>query len=162
MRASVLVAAPAVVARRFGEALGERFTVMTSIDRARAAVLVEVGFFQAIATVPGFLPDEVEDAVRVDPSIDAGRLLDEITLAVERRRRMDRRGAAGLVTAGTLKYDEYIELVRFRATRRYLLGLMHQHRGSVTEASRSAGIVRESLHRLLRRHDIDAEAFREP
>ena len=44
--------------------------------------------------------------------------------------------------------------------REYLLGLMRSHAGNVSEAARAAAIERESLHRLLRRHDLDAELFR--
>lgn len=134
---------------------------MTTSDRTRAAALVQVGSFQAVVTVADFLPEGSEGVILVEPIGDPGQVLEEVVVMVERRRREDRERAGELVALGALEYDEYIEVVRFRATRAYLLGLMRLHRGSVTEASRSAGIVRESLHRLLRRHDLDAEAFRE-
>jgi len=161
MKPCVLVAGPPPLCRRFSEAVSERFTVMTCIDRMRAAALVDSGWFQAVVAVGEFLSSS-PDVVRVDVNTEPVRVLELVTTAVERRRAADRTEAPELVGLGTLKYDEYIEVVRFRATRAYLLGLMHRHRGSVTEASRSAGIVRESLHRLLRRHDIDADTFREP
>jgi transcriptional regulator of acetoin/glycerol metabolism len=161
MKPCVLVAGPPPVCRRFSEAVSGHFAVMTCFDRMRAAVLVDTGRFQAIATAGEFLPEST-DVVRIDVNAEPTRVLELVTAAVERRRAADRVEAAELVNLGTLKYDEYMEFVRFRATRDYLLGLMQRHRGSVTHASRSAGIVRESLHRLLRRHDVDADAFRDP
>jgi transcriptional regulator of acetoin/glycerol metabolism len=61
-----------------------------------------------------------------------------------------------------LTYREARDLAMYRITREYLLAVLHHHRGSVTEAARAADLERESLHRLLRRHDIIADAFREP
>lgn len=161
MKPCVLVAAPPAACTRLGEELRGSFAVMTCVDPGRAKLMVEIGGFQAVVTVADFLPEGLGPVLRVDDAIEPARLLDEVTAFVERQRSDERQGAAELVELSMIGYEEYIGLVRFRATRRYLLGLMHRYRGSVTDASAGAGIVRESLHRLLRRHDIDAEAFRD-
>ena len=46
-------------------------------------------------------------------------------------------------------------------TRRYLLAVLSRHGGRVTDAARGAHMKRESLHRLLRRHHVIADDFRE-
>jgi DNA-binding NtrC family response regulator len=73
--------------------------------------------------------------------------------------------AAGLVGAAKLElaelgYREAMELVRERGTRDYLVALMTSFGGNVSRAAERAGIARESLHRLLKRHDVEPEAFR--
>jgi DNA-binding NtrC family response regulator len=61
----------------------------------------------------------------------------------------------------SLTYHEACELGKERAARQYLVALLRLCRGNVTQASERAGVERESLHRLLRRHEIDPAAFRE-
>lgn len=156
----MLIAGPPPVCRRFSEAISRRFAVITCFDRTRAAVLVDTARFQAMVAIGELLPAS-PTVLRIDGNTEPTRVLELVTGEVERRRAADLAGAPELAHLSTLKYDEYMEVVRFRATRDYLLGLMQRHRGSVTHASRSAGIVRESLHRLLRRHDVDADAFRD-
>jgi len=165
MNACVLVAAPPSANRALVAALTPAFEVMSCTHHERAEWLAALGSFQAIVVAADFAPALVhapDDApiLRVDPSIAPLQLLGDVQAALLRRRQDDLGRAAELVGLATLPYDEYIELVRFRATRQYLLGLMRLYHGSVTEASHSAGIVRESLHRLLRRHSVDAEDFR--
>lgn len=138
---------------------------MTCADPGRARALVSVACFQAMVLADGFVDAPDPDAadvpvVRVGPTADPARVVDEVTAAVGRRKVEEQRGAGDQVYLTELAYDEYLDLVRFRATRRYLLGLMHRHRGSVTEAAHQAGVMRESLHRLLRRHDVEADRFR--
>lgn len=60
-----------------------------------------------------------------------------------------------------LLYEDYSELARYGVTRRYLIALLLRHNGSVTDAARGADMKRESLHRLLRRHHLNADDFRE-
>lgn len=44
----------------------------------------------------------------------------------------------------------------------YLIALLSLHQGNVTKAAMAAGLERESLHRLLRRHQLRADRFRPP
>ncbi len=165
MKPCILIAAPPVLNRRLSDALGAVFTVMTCPDRDRAEALLAVACFQAIVLADGFVaatndPDGVP-VIRVGANAEPAKVRDEVVAAVDRRKVEERRRAREGRTLTELEYDEYIELVRFKATRRYLLALMDRHRGSVTDGARGAGMVRESLHRLLRRHDVEADRFRE-
>ena len=83
-----------------------------------------------------------------------------VTAAVTVHRSQRVAEGAAFAAYAQLPYNEFMELMRTRETRRYLIALLTAHHGSVTHAARAAGIVRESLHRLLRRYDLDAEAFR--
>ncbi|MBA3464160.1 MAG: sigma-54-dependent Fis family transcriptional regulator [Deltaproteobacteria bacterium] len=60
-----------------------------------------------------------------------------------------------------LSYREVVDLARDRATREYLIALMRELGGNVTEASRRAGIERESLHRLLKKYGVRSEDFKQ-
>lgn len=165
MNPCVLIAAPVIVHRRLVDALGATFSVMVCSERERATALMEVACFQAIVITDGFLASvasvEGVPVIVVAANADGATVRDRVIHAIEHRKAEDRRGAGELARLTELEYDEYIELVRFRATRRYLLGLMRRHHGSVTDASRKAGMMRESLHRLLRRHDVEADRFRD-
>ncbi len=59
-----------------------------------------------------------------------------------------------------LTYQEACDLGRDRIAGRYLAALMKTHKGNVTAAAERAGIQRETLHRLLRKHSIDPSEFR--
>ena len=66
-------------------------------------------------------------------------------------------------TRGTethLTYREVVDLARDRATREYLISLMGEVLGNVTEAAKRAGVERESLHRLLRRYGVRSEDYK--
>ncbi len=167
MKPCVLIAAPQDLNRRLSEALAPAFTVMACFERERAEVLVSVTCFQAIVVADGFgivaPPAGGVPVIAVSASMESARVRDEVVAAVERRKATEHHDAtelAALTALTALRYDEYIEMVRFRASRGYLLGLMQRHHGSVTDAARGAGMKRESLHRLLRRHDVDADRFR--
>jgi DNA-binding NtrC family response regulator len=69
------------------------------------------------------------------------------------------RPSAPRASAGT--FHEVVEAAQERAARAYLADLMRRHRGNVTRASEEAGVERETLHRLLKRHGVDAGVFRE-
>ncbi len=60
----------------------------------------------------------------------------------------------------TLTYREMLSLARDRATRDYLVALMKDLDGNVTQAAERAGVERESLHRLLKRFGIRSEDFK--
>lgn len=60
-----------------------------------------------------------------------------------------------------MTYAQACDLGRDRTARLYLVAIMRRFKGNVTQAAEHAGIERESLHRLLRRFDIDSTPFRE-
>ena len=59
-----------------------------------------------------------------------------------------------------LPYREMLERVRERATRDYLVTLMRDVAGNVTQAADRAGIERESMHRLLKKHGVRSDDFK--
>lgn len=168
MMACVLVAAPAQSARQLMDALAAAFVVTSCSDPDRVELLATIGYFQVIVVVDGFAPQLVQTPhdetpiLRVDPGVVPTGLIEDVGAAIRRHNLADQARSTELTKLTTLLYDEYLDLIRFRATRSYLLGLMRRHRGSVTEACRGAGIARESLHRQLRRHDVNADDFRAP
>ena len=60
-----------------------------------------------------------------------------------------------------LVYREVVDLARDRASREYLIALMREFGGNVTEAAPRAGMERESLHRLLKRYGVRSEDFKQ-
>ena len=60
-----------------------------------------------------------------------------------------------------LSYREALVVARDRGSRDYLAALLTAFGGNVSRAAAKAGLERESLHRLLRRHGIRAEDFRD-
>jgi DNA-binding NtrC family response regulator len=59
-----------------------------------------------------------------------------------------------------LTYREVVDLARDRVSREYLMSIMREVQGNVTEAARRAGMERESLHRLLRRYGVRSDEFK--
>ena len=142
-------------ARAIQGALGHKLALTVTDDLARALALAATGGFVAVlATAP--LAAALDEAVAIDPDADPDSIARLVAAAVAGGPRRER--DAGI---GALSYDEYSELARYGATRRYLIALLHRHGGSVTEAARGARMERESLHRLMRRHHVTADAFRE-
>ncbi|HEU0036145.1 MAG TPA: sigma-54 dependent transcriptional regulator [Kofleriaceae bacterium] len=68
--------------------------------------------------------------------------------------------ATSLPHPETLTYREMLEATRERATREYLVALMKDVGGNVTQAAERAGIERESMHRLLKKHGVRSEDFK--
>jgi DNA-binding NtrC family response regulator len=91
-------------------------------------------------------------AVSDGPRIELEALPDEVSAAV--RPRLTR---ASEVHLG---YREVVDLARDRASREYLIALMRELHGNVTDAARRAGMERESLHRLLKRYGVRSEDFK--
>lgn len=60
----------------------------------------------------------------------------------------------------TLSYREMLETARDRATRDYLVALMKDVNGNVTQAAEQAGIERESVHRLLKKYGVRSDDFK--
>jgi len=53
-----------------------------------------------------------------------------------------------------------LEAARERATRDYLVAVMKDVAGNVTQAAERAGIERESMHRLLKKHGVRSDDFK--
>jgi DNA-binding NtrC family response regulator len=88
-----------------------------------------------------------------------------VARALERRREHDApppptRTEAESPDLASLSYREALAVARDRGSRDYLLALLRAFNGNVSRAAARAGLERESLHRLLRRHGISAEPFR--
>jgi DNA-binding NtrC family response regulator len=126
--------------------------------------LTEVVFMTAFASIP-----EAVDALRLGAydyvakpfHSDDVKLL--IARALERRRERIRNHPAAPPDQelAVLSYREALGDARDRGTRQYLEALLRVFAGNVSRAAARAGLERESLHRLLRRHGIDAGNFRD-
>jgi len=84
-----------------------------------------------------------------DPQID----VDSLQLEVKT-------GRTGRAPSTALNYRQAMEVARDRASRDYLVALLGEIGGNVTHAAERAGMERESLHRLLRKHGLKSEAFK--
>jgi hypothetical protein len=161
MARQVLIAAPARTARKLSETIGDRFEVATCSDPEKAMALAATGTFLAIVETAGFA-ELATDTPIIRAGDTPGPEVVEQLIALRDRARLDQRArATELAYLAALPYDEYIALARARATRDYLIALLRRHRGVVAEAARTAGLLRETLHRLIRRHDIDPDWFRD-
>lgn len=66
-------------------------------------------------------------------------------------------GASGpVVIDGSIPYDEAHE----RFEREYLLDLLRKNEMNISKAARAAGIHRQTIHRLLRKHGLDLDEYR--
>ena len=70
-------------------------------------------------------------------------------------------GALPSEVLAKLPYREAVDLARDRVTRDYLVALLRELDGNVTRAAERAGMARESLHRLLKRHGVRSDDFKE-
>ncbi|HEU4382877.1 MAG TPA: response regulator [Anaeromyxobacteraceae bacterium] len=101
---------------------------------------------------------------------------DEISLAViralEHKRALERQSGADPRPGGgdphgnpdqpvSSEFRSAIEEARERASRDYLERLMRSFRGNVTNASRRAGMTRESLHRVLRKYGVRSGQYKD-
>jgi two-component system response regulator AtoC len=101
---------------------------------------------------------ELENAVERAVAVARGPLIQASELPADVSGARD-----GPVPAGQLArlpYREAIELARHRTTRDYLAALLRELDGNVTRAAERAGMARESLHRLLKRHGVRSEDFK--
>ena len=157
MKVPVLLVAPTATADALSKQLSRDFMVTAVDDLERARALVQLGAFSLVVATDPFR-GKLSGTVEVTAGDDA--IAGAVRTAAARASDADRNDVAASVLAA-IPYAEYLELSRYASTRRYLVGLMRLHRGSVTDAARATGLVRESLHRLLRRHHVEAETFRD-
>jgi two-component system response regulator HydG len=89
-----------------------------------------------------------------------------VARALERQRERSQAVTPAPALAGdqpdlaSLSYREALAVARDHGSREYLSALLRAFNGNVSRAAARAGLERESLHRLLRRHGISAEPFR--
>jgi DNA-binding NtrC family response regulator len=90
-----------------------------------------------------------------------------VARALERKREREPAGppeAAGAEAVkadlASLSYRDAMTVAREQGSREYLAALLRAFGGNVSRAAERAGMERESLHRLLRRYGVKAEAFR--
>jgi DNA-binding NtrC family response regulator len=161
MARQLLVVGSARTVRKLAEQLASDHDVVTCSDPERAMALAAAGTFLAIVQHVDF-PQLATDTpvVRVGDRVGP-EVLAELASIRQRVRLDQRERAATLRHLASLSYDEYVTLAKARATRDYLLALLRRHQGVVAEAAREAGMLRETLHRLIRRHDVDPDWFRE-
>jgi DNA-binding NtrC family response regulator len=99
---------------------------------------------------------ELENAVQRALAVSDGP---KITVAA-----FEHLGSSPAYVAGprpeTLTYREMLEIARDRATRDYLVALMRDVAGNVTQAAERARIERESMHRLLKKHGVRSDDFK--
>jgi len=125
--------------------------------------LTEVILMTAFASIPGAV-----EAVHLGAYDYIAKPFDpdDVALVVARalERRRERARAADTETAeeqlAAFSYREALADARDRGSRDYLAALLKAFAGNVSRAAERAGLERESLHRLLRRHRIQADAFR--
>lgn len=91
-------------------------------------------------------------AVTDGPKIGVASLTDELTAIAQR--------STPTLTFEGMTYREMLEAARDRATREYLVTLMRDVGGNVTQAAERAGIERESMHRLLKKHGVRSDDFK--
>lgn len=162
MESPVLIAAPPRLARQLADRIGDRFELVICSDRDKVAALARIGRYLAIVQTLGF--GQLLTGTPVLPVSDPSdpRLVEQLDAFRARTRGDQRDRAESLAPLATLSYEEYMAVARASVVRDYLLALLHAHRGVVSEAARAAGILRETLHRLIRRHHIDTGWFRDP
>ena len=132
--------------------------------------LTEVVMMTAYGSVPAAVEAMREGAYDyIEKPFDP----DDVTLVVTRalaryRERTSVQSAVGPPSApleaeslAALSYRAVLAYARDRSSREYLNALLKVFGGNVSHAAERAGLERESLHRLLRRYHIHAEAFRE-
>ena len=59
-----------------------------------------------------------------------------------------------------MPYREVVEQAQDRVSRQYLTALLTEFHGNVTRAAARAGLERESLHRLLKKHGLRSDDFK--
>ncbi|MEI6223104.1 MAG: sigma-54 dependent transcriptional regulator [Deltaproteobacteria bacterium] len=59
-----------------------------------------------------------------------------------------------------MPYREAVEQAQDRVSREYLIALLSEFQGNVTRAAARAGVERESLHRLLKKHGLRSDDFK--
>jgi two-component system response regulator AtoC len=102
---------------------------------------------------------ELENAVERAVAVCTGAAVRERDLPAE----LSQAPAAGQLPGAVLAsmpYREAVEQAHDRISREYLVALLREFQGNVTKAAARAGMERESLHRLLKKHGLRSEDFK--
>ena len=131
-------------------------------DRWPACEVVMMTAFATITAAVAAMREGAYDYVQ--KPFDPDDVILVIARALERQR--ERASIAPSLQHGddslaTLSYKEALASARDRGSREYLKALLTAFGGNVSRAAERAGLERESLHRLMRRHNISADRFRE-
>lgn len=102
---------------------------------------------------------QLRSAVERASVVARGERIDAVDLPPEILR-SDPAGGDGDLSLVHFTWAQAIERGRADMARRYLEALMRRYQGQVAEAAAQAGVERESFYRLLRKHGVDAAAFR--
>lgn len=132
--------------------------------------LTEVVMMTAFASIPAAVEAMRRGAYDyVQKPFDPDDVSLVVTRALERHRDRSAERHAAKAASGplpdeeivTLSYREALATARDRGSRHYLSALLKAFGGNVSRAAERAGLERESLHRLLRRHGVQAGTFRD-
>jgi two-component system response regulator AtoC len=174
-----------VRAGRFREDLFYRLNVFTVAlpplrDRVEDVPLLAAHFLDKHAralrrTLRGFAPEalarlaahgwpgnvrELENVVERAVAVAGGELVEAGDLPPELSAGTAPAPPAPGAALAALPYKDAVAGARDRVTREYLVALMTEFGGNVTRAAERAGVERESLHRLLRKHGLRSEDFK--
>jgi two-component system response regulator AtoC len=174
-----------VRAGRFREDLFYRLNVFTVAlpalrERAEDVPLLAAHFLDKHAralrrTLRGFSPEalallaahawpgnvrELENVVERAVAVAGGEVVEPADLPPELSAGAAPAPPAPGAALAALPYKDAVAGARDRVTREYLVALMTEFGGNVTRAAERAGVERESLHRLLRKHGLRSEDFK--
>jgi two-component system, NtrC family, response regulator AtoC len=102
---------------------------------------------------------ELENAMERAVAVTKGLVIRREDLPPELAARSEAAVPSGGAFAA-LPYRDAVDQVRDRFSREYLVALMRDFNGNVTKAAERAGMERESLHRLLKKHGFRSDDFR--
>jgi two-component system response regulator AtoC len=103
---------------------------------------------------------ELENAIERAIAVGTGERIEVADLPAEVAGAAPGPVAADPAALAKLPYREAVAEARERISRDYLVALLAEFGGNVTRAAERAGLERESLHRLLRRHGIRSDDFK--
>ncbi len=103
---------------------------------------------------------ELENAIERAVAVSAGERIGVADLPAEVASATPAPIAADAASLARLPYREAVAGARERVSRDYLVALLAEFGGNVTRAAERAGLERESLHRLLRKHGIRSDDFK--
>ncbi len=101
---------------------------------------------------------ELENAIERAVAVARGRTLALKDLPPEVKGSQE--GSVPAEVLAKMPYREAIDLARDRVSRDYLVALLREFNGNVTQAASRAGMERESLHRLMKRYRVHSDDFK--